>query len=121
MDDCELSCKVEFDKVVKPNEPSPLIAKPLLGRYSLEIEDLPQRANTIVETAPVKFSVPCSLDCCKSSLASIYLAQPEVPEDTWPPMSSLKYINLALIKQEKINYGSKYARITVRGDIDDIL
>ena len=51
----------------------------------------------------------------------MYLAQPEVPEDTWPPIGSKKLINLALIKQEVINYGSAYARLTVRGDIDDVL
>ncbi len=51
----------------------------------------------------------------------MYLAQPEVPEDTWPPVSNKKYINLALIKQQRVNYGSEYARLTIRGDVDDIL
>ena len=51
----------------------------------------------------------------------MYLAQPEVPEDTWPPVGNKKYINLALIKQQKVNYGSEYTRLTIRGDMDDIL
>ena len=74
-----------------------------------------------VKTFPVKVYVSCPLDKYRSSLASVYLAQPEVPEDTWPPVSNKKYINLALIKQDTVNYGSEYARLTIRGDIDDIL
>ena len=49
-----------------------------------------------------------------------YCFQPEVPEDSWPPVCN-KYINLALIKQGNINSAGKYARSTVRGDMDDIL
>ena len=51
----------------------------------------------------------------------MYTAQPEVPRDTWPPVSSKKYINLALIRQEQVNYGAQYAHLTIRGDMDDIL
>ena len=77
---------------------------------------------SLVETAPnISIHVSCPLDQFKSNLASIYLAQPEVPEDTWPPIGNQKYINLALIKQQKVNYGSEYARLTIRGDVDDIL
>ena len=53
--------------------------------------------------------------------SSMYLARPEVPADTWPPVGNTKYINLAIIKQQNVNYGSEYARVTIRGDIDDIL
>ena len=74
-----------------------------------------------VSTAPVTVHVSCQLDKFKHSLASTYLAKPEVPEDTWPPVSNKKYINLALIKQQKVNYGSVYARLTIRGDVDDVL
>ena len=75
----------------------------------------------LFSTTPIKVNISCPLDKYKSSLASMYLAQPEVPEDTWPPVGNKKFINLALIKQEVINYGSEYARLTVRGDIDDVL
>ena len=74
-----------------------------------------------VLTPSIKLNVVCILDKHKNSLVSRYLAQPEVPEDTWPPSGNVKFINLALIRQEVINYGSAYARLTVRGDIDDVL
>lgn len=74
------------------------------------------------ETITVKditLRVNCPLDQYSSSLASIYSAWPEVPEDTWPPMSNVKHINLALIKQGRVNYSAEYAHLTIRGDIDD--
>lgn len=72
-------------------------------------------------TIPVTLKVSCALDKYRQSLALMYIAQPEVPEDTWPPQTSKKHINLALIKQDKkLNYGSKYAHETIRNDIDDL-
>ena len=74
-----------------------------------------------VITAPVTLKVSCVLDKYSNSLASMYLAQPEVPEDVWPPVSSKKYVNLAVIKQQNMNYSAEYAHLTIRKDIDDIL
>ena len=74
-----------------------------------------------IETSPVTLNVTCCLDEHKYDLNPMYLAQPEIPEDTWPPVSSKKYINLALIKQDRINCSANYTRLTVRGDMDDIL
>ena len=63
-----------------------------------------------VRTASITLKVCCSLDKFRRSLALAYLAQPEIPEDTWPPVGSKKYINLALIKRSIfVNYGSEYA------------
>lgn len=73
------------------------------------------------KTRGVTLKVHCPLDQYMPSLASMYSAQPEVPKDTWPPVSSKKHINLALIKQEQVNYGAEYAHLTIRGDMDDIL
>ena len=56
----------------------------------------------------------------RKTLIDMYCFQREVPEDSWPPVGN-KYINLALIKQGNINSTGKYARSTVRGDMDDIL
>ena len=53
-----------------------------------------------LETRSVILTVSCSLDKYTSSLTSTYLAQPEVPKDTWPPVSNSKHINLALIKRD---------------------
>ena len=70
----------------------------------------------------VTLRVRCPLDEYRSGLASVYLAQCEVPDDTWPPISNTKHINLALIKQDtRANYTNKYVHHTIRGDMDDIL
>ena len=74
-----------------------------------------------VNTTPATLEVSCPLDTFRGSLCSMYLSQPEVPEDTWPPVSSKKHINLALIRQEQVDYSSQYAHLTIRGDMDDIL
>ena len=72
-------------------------------------------------TTPVILRVSCPLDQFRGSLASMYLAKPKVPKDTWPPVSSETYINVALIKQGRSNYGEEYLHHTIRGDMDDIL
>ena len=37
----------------------------------------------------------------RPNLAAYYRHQPEVPEDTWPPVKKTQYINLALIRIER--------------------
>ena len=76
---------------------------------------------SVFNTKQITLRVDCFLDIYTHSLAAMYTAQPEVPRDTWPPVSSKKYINLALIRQEQVNYGAQYAHLTIRGDMDDIL
>lgn len=76
----------------------------------------------LIKTSSITLAVSCpSLDQFRGGLASIYLAQPEVPEDTWPPVSSKRYTNLAVIQQKNIKYGAKYDRYTIQGGVDDIL
>ena len=53
-------------------------------------------------------------------LVDRYSAQPEIPEDSWPPRGGNTYINLALIKQGSIEKAGEYARNTIQGDMDDI-
>ena len=57
----------------------------------------------------------------KKVLVDRYCAQPEIPEDSWPPRSSNTYINLALIRQGNIEKAGEYARNTIQGDMDDVL
>ena len=71
-----------------------------------------------VESDPIIMTV--EVLPARKTLIDMYCFQPEVPEDSWPPVGN-KYINLALIKQGNINSAGKYARSTVRGDMDDIL
>lgn len=75
-----------------------------------------------VKTSSVTLKVDSKLDNYFGILARLYLLRPEVPEDVWPPVSSKKFINLALIKQQHINCGANnFAHYTIRGDMDDIL
>ena len=85
--------------------------------FSCRIQEGSRQSTTV----PITLKVSCPLDKHRESLASMYLAQPEVPEDTWPPQSSKTYVNLAIIKQNKrLNYRSKYTRETIRNDMDDV-
>ena len=85
--------------------------------FSCRIQNVSNHSNTM----PITLKVSCPVDKHRQSLASMYLDQPEVPEDTWPPQSSKNYINLAIIKQDKsLNYRNKYACETIRNDIDDV-
>ena len=61
------------------------------------------------------------LSKCRNILTNVYLAQPEVPEDSWPPVGNEVYINLALIKINSNISDSEYSRFTIRGDMDDIM
>lgn len=94
------------------------------SKYSCKISDRGDKMDGgIFRTAGVVLRVGCSLDEYSFSIASLYSSMPEVPKDTWPPVSSKKYVNLALIKQDQINFSATYAQqhCTIRGDMDDIL
>ena len=86
------------------------------GTYFCEIQT---HENEKLQSEPIKLTVKFSPE--KRALIDRYLSQPEVPEDTWPPVSNDTYINLALIKQSEINKAGEYAYNTIQGDIDDIL
>ena len=77
-----------------------------------------QSCSETVESDPIIVSL--EVLPTKKTLIDRYCFQPEVPEDSWPPVGN-KYINLALIKQDNISSAGKYARSTVQGDMDDIL
>ena len=66
-------------------------------------------------------NVSVSVSLLKKVLVDRYCAQPEIPEDSWPPRSSNIYINLALIRQGNIEKAGEYARNTIQGDMDDVL
>ena len=65
-------------------------------------------------------NVSVSILPLKKVLVERYCAQPEIPEDSWPPRGGNTYINLALIKQGSIEKAGEYARNTIQGDMDDI-
>ena len=41
--------------------------------------------------------------------------------NTWPPVKQTQFINLALLKSEKLAYGDEYTTYTIRGSADDVL
>ena len=57
------------------------------------------------------------IEICQRNLKDVYLSQPELPEDSWPPVSHETFINLALIKQGDIKDS---AHFTIQGDMDDV-
>ena len=69
----------------------------------------------------VSVSIPLLNKVLVKVLMDRYCAQPEIPEDSWPPRGGNTYINLALIKQGSIDKAGEYARNTIQGDMDDIL
>ena len=52
---------------------------------------------------------------------SIYIKQPDIPQDDWPPVRKTHYINLALLNTGAIKDGDEFSRFTIRGCMDDIL
>ena len=74
-----------------------------------------------VSLPPLKKILVDRLSSLKKVLVDRYSAQPEVPKDSWPPVSSNTFINLALIKKGSINKAGEYARSTIQGDVDDII
>ena len=67
-----------------------------------------------------RINVSVTVSPLKKVLVERYCAQPEIPEDSWPPRGGNTYINLALIKQGSIEKAGEYARNTIQGDMDDI-
>ena len=67
-----------------------------------------------------RINVSVNIPPLKKVLMERYCAQPEIPEDSWPPRGGNTYINLALIKQGSIEKAGEYARNTIQGDMDDI-
>ena len=90
------------------------------GAYVCKItseDDLPdvcsQHINVLVCAPPLD-------NALVKVLVDRYCAQPEIPEDSWPPRGGNTYINLALIKQGSIEKAGEYALNTIQGDMDDI-
>ena len=86
------------------------------GTYHCEVQT---HENEKLQSEPIKLTVKVSPE--KKVLIDMYLSQPEVPKDTWPPVSNNTYINLALIKPGAIDKAGEYAYNTIQGDVDDIL
>ena len=81
----------------------------------------------VIPTVPQAHSCPLpallfssQLQMYRPKLAKIYAHQCKIPQDVWPPVRKVHYINLALIKRKQLDISNEYARHTIRGSIDDI-
>ena len=93
------------------------------GAYVCKItskDDLTPAAHVYSKHINVSASAPPLSKELVKVLVERYCAQPEIPEDSWPPRGGNTYINLALIKQGSIEKAGEYARTTIQGDMDDI-
>ncbi len=80
------------------------------GRYVCEVEGI-GRSREI----SVSIEYPDRIQC----LLNTYIPLREVPNDTWPPVGTESFVELALIKRESDIL--KEYDYSVRGDMDDIL
>ena len=85
------------------------------GTYTCRVQHVQTNKE---KSQTIQLTVNTPLDEYRNKLTAFHSVQPEVPKDTWPPVSIDSYINLALIKQARITASSYH---TVRGDMDDIL
>ena len=90
------------------------------GSYVCEFRCIFEGEHKTLRSKPILLSVSTPLDQYRDVLFYYYREQPEVPEDTWPPVNIDTFINLALIKSETIDKAGEYGRLTIRGDVDDI-
>ena len=88
------------------------------GHYTCKLK---KEGHNTPKSKPIHIAIITPLDKYQTVLIDRYTAQPEVPVDTWPPKSSVSFINLALIKQDSIQKAGEYGRCTIRGDMDDII
>ena len=121
-DNCKFSCQVSlrYSRLERAFQNNPRFERAFKA-IAFKARAKPRVEFASFKTNPVVLNISCSLDEYRGRLAAMYLAQPEVPQDKWPPVSNKKHINLALIKQQEVNYNSRYTRYTIRGDADDIL
>ena len=96
-----------------------LLVRDLLaeGAYTCNVTN---SRKEILVSKPILITLTTPLDKYQQNLVDFYTEQSEVPEDTWPPVSTNTFISLALIKQDSIHHAGDYGRVTIRGDADDI-
>ena len=78
------------------------------GTYQCHVSICDGSPIPIITSKPILLEI--GISSIKRVLVDRYLAEPEVPEDSWPPVSSNTYINLALIKQGDLDKAGEYAR-----------
>ena len=87
------------------------------GQYECEVYNESYLVKTS-EKMNLKVSCP-EIQVYSKYFSSIYSTRREVPKDSWPPVATEKFINLALISKHK-QRNDDYA-YAVQGDMDDII
>ena len=87
------------------------------GQYECEVYS----ESSLVKTSEkINLKVSCpEIQVYSKYFSSIYSTRREVPKDSWPPVTTEKFINLALISKHK-QKNDDYA-YAVLGDMDDII
>ena len=55
-----------------------------------------------------------------SNVRAVYQRGP-LKKDCWPPMQKVKYINLAILKSDKLTFSDDYTLMTIQRSADDIV
>ena len=56
-----------------------------------------------------------------SNIRDVYRGAPFEERNCWPPMGRVKYINLAILKSERLTAGDDYTLMTIQRSADDIV
>ena len=56
-----------------------------------------------------------------SNVCAVYQRAPLQKEDCWPPMQKVEYINLAILKSDKLTFSDDYTLSTIQRSADDIV
>ena len=91
-----------------------------LDAFTCNIRSARDKDEAVLLSKKIYLSISTPIDQYRKVLTEFYNEQPEVPEDTWPPVGSVAYISLALIKQEGSTCVGQHFHDTIRGDVDDI-
>ena len=91
------------------------------GTYSCKVEVITCSDHPWpIESDPIVLTV--EIPHIKKFLVDMYCTEPVVNEASWQRSKDrISYSNLALIKMEKIDPSSEYARSTIQGDMDDVV
>ena len=56
-----------------------------------------------------------------SNILDVYRGAPFEESNSWPPMGKVKFINLAILKSEKLTVSDDYTLMTIQRSADDIV
>ena len=129
---CNCSNVIHFTDVTSPPTPSPSTSSPLHTPPTKRVKTaqsclsppssspLPSSSTSVSPSVPTTSPV---LSRYADFLRAVYSTCPVAKSDKFPPTLSEVFIKLALVKKKKVSRAQAYnfTRLTLRGDIDQIL